>query len=370
MVNTPPKIRQNSGFALAELMLAMMIGITFLSMLAMYIDSARKESEAREHAAWIAQYLNGVASFMASRGVTPPAANTVTGTDFFKPSSCGGVQPTDDFFVSCDMPTNFNRDYGLDAPKVVFDWSTPTAPTAAVSFGVVGTVSNPNPKVAALLASGISEKLEVDDYMHVTAYTVDPSIDPAADPAGFRNSIEDAELNASIDGSILSTIYVRRDGNSIIKGPLVTEHDNWAMIARDENGDENADPQSSAASTNVNDMYVRSNDAWASETHDLAEEAYRLAARTPQFISEVKSGTTIPKPSCPGSLTPQIFTYPVIFTGGPALNDTRFLSGIRTPAKSVGSSWKVYLKALYEEGTSWEDVPDNMGRISVTTRCS
>ncbi|MFB2351242.1 hypothetical protein, partial [Priestia megaterium] len=90
--------------------------------------------------------------------------------------------------------------------------------------------------------------------------------------------------------------FVRRDGNTIMTGPLIGEHDSWTIIGRDSAGNENKAPQDPIASVNVNDIFVRSAGPidgatgepvgmWVSETHELAEEAYRLAVRAPLFVT-------------------------------------------------------------------------------------
>jgi hypothetical protein len=366
-----PNKRKNSGFALAELMLTMLVATIFFSGIAVYINGVRQEQAANTHAVWIAQYVNGLAAYMGAQGTTPPDPMNVSGTDWLKSTTCGGLQPVDAFFLSCDVPTNFNGAYGLGVPEVVFDWSTPTAPLANIDLGIVQDGAKPSAKVAALLSRGINERLEMDGYTHASIYSINPGIDPALDLAGFQASIAAARLTGVINSSITSTVFIRRDGNTLIKGPLVSAHDNWAMIARDRAGLENAVAQDKTASINANDIFVRANNAWVSETHSLAEEAYRLAVRSPQFMSEVESGKEILKPSCPGGLTPQIFTYPVIFVGGASESNTRFIAGLRTPVENVSATkWKVRMYVLYEGSLSWREVGSLMGRISVTTRCS
>jgi type II secretory pathway pseudopilin PulG len=366
-----PNKRKNSGFALAELMLTMLVAAIFFSGIAIYINGVRQEQAANTHAVWIAQYVNGLAAYMSAQGTTPPGLMTVSGTDWLKSTICGGSQPVDAFFLSCDVPTNFNRAYGLGVPDVVFDWSTPTAPLANIDLGIVQDGAKPSAKVAALLSRGINERLEMDGYTHASIYSINPGIDPALDLAGFQASIAAARLTGVINSSITSTVFIRRDGNTLIKGPLVTAHDNWAMIALDETENENSLAQDSTASINANDLYIRANNAWASETHSLAEEAYRLAVRSPQFMSEVASDTLVPKPNCPAGLTAQVFTYPVIFVGGSSTTDTRFIAGIRTPVSNASAiAWRVRMYILYEGSASWEEVLSDMGRVSVTTRCS
>jgi hypothetical protein len=141
------------------------------------------------------------------------------------------------------------------------------------------------------------------------------------------------------------------------------------MIARDGSGNENATPEDSTASLNFNDAFVRSSDVWVSEVYDLAEEAYALAARSPQFMSEVASNTVISKPNCPGSMTPLIYTYPVIFAGGTDPGNPRLLGGIRKTVQDLGGSWRVRIFANYENGGGWRQIPADMGRVSVTAKC-
>lgn len=378
-------IGRNGGFALAELLLATMIATTLFASIAFYIDGQRRERAASEHAAWMAQYVNALAGYMADEGANPPATLIQNGTDWLKSNTCGGLQAPDAYFLGCHIPTDFNTGYGLGIPSVTFDWSNVTAPKADITFGVVQTGGDTNAKMAALLAAEANQRLEVDGYQHAGMFAIDPGIDPAVDPAGFQAEVVSANLRGFIDTSITSTAFVRRDGNTIMTGSLITEHNNWSIIGRNEDSIENADPQDPVASANLNDVFIRSAGPldgggnpvgmWASEIHELAEEAYRLAVRAPLFVTNVRSGASVSKPTCPTTLTPKIYAQPAGFIGGPTISDARLISGIRTRVNDLGASWRVYMDALYEGEAGFMPMPEppspdaNMALIQVTVKC-
>ncbi len=360
--------KKQGGFALAELMLATMIATALFASIAFYLDGQRRERAAAEYAGWMAQYINAVAAYMSEQGQTPPATLIVTGTDWLKSNTCGGNQAPDEYFLSCNVPSDFNGVYGVAAPEVTFNWGTPSAPTATIDFGTIQTGGEPNPKMAALISAEINRRLEVDGYSHAGAFTVDPTIDPATDPAGFQAALESGNLGAFVDTSIMSTVFVRRDGNTIMTGPLINQNDNWSLIGRDSAGNENATPQDPIASANLNDMYIRAVDSWFSETHELAEEAYRLAVRAPLFVTNVRSGATISKPTCPTGMEGKIYAEPAGFIGGPSATDARLIAGVRT---IIDPGWTVTMETLYEGGTGFVPIPDpDMGLIRVTVKCS
>ncbi|MDY6930047.1 MAG: hypothetical protein SWN10_23610, partial [Pseudomonadota bacterium] len=255
-----------------------------------------------------------------------------------------------------------------------FDWTTPTAPVADITFGPVQRDGDLAPKTAALLASEINARLEVDGYNHAGAFAIDPAIDPAVDPVGFQAELTAANLRGFVDTSIESTVFVRRDGNTIMTGPLINENDNWSLIGRDADGNENDAPQDPIASANLNDVFVRSagdNGMWASETHELAEEAYRLAVRAPLFVTNIRSGDGVAKPDCPNPMIPKVYAEPAGFIGGPDLSDTRLVSGVRTRINDLGANWQIFMDILYEGQSSFQTVPsDEMGLIRVTVKCS
>lgn len=377
--------RKQSGFALAELMVASIVAATLLASIALYLNDQRKERIAGEYAAWVAQYVNAVASYMSSQGLTPPGTLIQNGTDWLKSNTCGGIQPPDNYFLACSVPTNFNNGYNLGAPRVTFDWSTPVAPTATLAFGVVQSGGQPNPKMAALIASEVNKRLETDGFNHANVFTIDPAILPA-DP-NFQTEVTSANLRGTIDSSIQSTVFVRRDGNTVMTGSLISEHDSWSLIARDSTGAENTAPQDPIASTNVNDVFVRSagpidavtglpTGIWASETYELAEEAYRLAVRAPLFVSNIRSGDSVSKPTCPAPMQPLIYAQPAGFIGGPNLTDARLISGVRTRINDNGASWRIFMDILYEGGAGFQTIPpppapqSDMGLIQVTVKCS
>lgn len=354
-------MNRQKGYLLFEVMIAGVAAASIMAGLAWYFKKDNEDKWAKFYAQWMSAYVNGVASYMAQQGTTPPATLTQVGTDWLKSTTCGGTTYGDaDALLSCSVPTNFNTPFGLTAPSVTFDFSG--SPRADISFGIIRDgANNPDITMAAMLSQEINRRLDYFGYQHVSAFHA------LAD----SSDITSGHLRAVVDNQIQATVFLRLDGNSTMSAPVVSHSPTWAMIARDQTGAENAAPKDSEASANLNDIYVRSNNAWASETHSLAEEAYRLAVRSPQLMTEVASGTTIPKPSCPSGLTPQIFTYPVIAVGGANTANTRFLAGVRTPVENVNATtWRVRLWLLYEQSTGWSEAPSDMGRVSVTTRCS
>lgn len=389
IMQTPPS-HKSKGFALAELLLATMIASSLFVATALMFEQQRRDRAVTEYAEWMAQYVNGVAGYMSAKGVndpgSAPAGSTRSGTDWLKHSSCklgSGADPTqtdvdlvadvnppdppgaDITFLSCKVPVNFNNVYGLIAPKVVFDWSAPSTPSAEITFGVIEPSGEPDTQLAAELAAEINRRLEVDGYEHASAFIIDPSL-PAS---GSAADAKTANLRASIDASIESTVFVRRDGNTVMTGPLRSRHDDWALVARDQNGDVVTSPRDSKASADLNDAFIRSNDAWLSQTHELAVDAYKMAARAPQYMTVAEPGDTITKPVCATSgMTPQIFTFPISvkdFSGSPAAS--QYLGGVRA---SATSAWVVAMEVFDIGSGSWRAATvQDEAKIGVITRC-
>lgn len=369
-----PNMTKQGGFTLVEATAALVIGASIIGALTLTLRDSTIAIKRAGDANQLAQYINGVAAYMSSQGTAAPAPLNRTGTDWLKSVDCGGGQPADDFFLSCNIPNDFNGDYGLGQPTVAFDWSEPRAPAANITFGVINDANgDPSPPAASDLALEINGRLDTDGYQFAEAFIVDPA---TVGGVAAVAELAQANLRAFIDMSIESTTFVRLDGNSIMSGTLINENDNWAMITRDGAGNENADPEATTASTNVNDTYVRAVDAWASETHELAEEAYRVAIRSPLFVSNVRSGATISKPTCPAPLTERISAIPAGFVGGPAPNDPRYIAGARTRVQDNGASYTVFLDLLYDGQSDFQTVPSppdpasNMGLINVSIKCS
>ena len=373
MIGKPAAYKQ-SGFTLIESIFALLIASTIIGSLALALRAASDSAARAGDSNQFAQYVNGIAAYMSAQGTTVPATLNRTGTDWLKSVDCGGNQPADDFFLSCRIPNDFNGDYGLGQPIAVFDWSEPRAPAANITFGVVvGESGNPSPPIAARLVQEINARLETGGYQFAEAFMVNPAIVGGAAAAA---ELAQANLRAFVDMSIESTVFVRLDGNSIMRGTLVNENDSWAMITRDAAGTENTSPVDQTASINSNDLYVRSVDAWASETHELAEEAYRVAIRAPLFVSNVRSGATISKPTCPAPLVRRISAVPAGFVGGPSPSDPRYIAGVRTRVVDNGGSYNVFMDILYDGQSNFQTVASppspqsNMGLINVSIKCS
>ncbi|WP_273208967.1 type II secretion system protein [Marinobacter subterrani] len=376
---SPINRRLNSGFALAELMIAMMVATSIIAGIAFYLAKQQADRRASQYAEWMAQYLNAVAAYVSSQGATPPGTLVRTGTDWLKNTTCGGIQPIDAYYLSCNVPTNFNGVYDLPAPVVSFDWSTPTAPKAQITFGVVEKEGGPAPKMASMLAAEINTRLEVDGYNLAGVFIVDPAIDPNTNPAGFQAELASANLRGFVDSSIESTVFVRRDGNTVMTGPLVNESNSWAMIARKADGTENAEMADPDASLNVNDVYARSTDSWLSETHQLAEAAMHRALRAPIEVTTVRSGSYIYPPQCnyPG-LAPKIIATPIGAIGGSSSADAQALNGFRVRLTNPWwtSATYVVLETLSKSSSTstapatWRQATGDKGLIQVITKCT
>jgi hypothetical protein len=362
-LNWKPLAAQQSGWTLVETI----ISATIAAALALYIGGLFREqainATVERYANWMGSYVNGVTGYMVQNPTAPAVLNRV-GTDWLKPNACGGTlfPNPDDAFLSCNVPTNFNTPYGMAAPQVQFVYGAGQNPTANITFGVVTDGGAADPDLAARFVSKIEQQVTVNQgYQHVNVFA-------AADNS--QAELTSANLRAVVDNNIAADIHLRLDGSNEMTAPVLSRSTTWAMIARDNAGNENAAAEDPQSSMNVNDVFNRASDAWLSETHALAEEAYALAARSPQFMSEVPHNTNVPKPSCPGTLAPQIFTDAPIFVGGPNSSDARLISGVRTPVTDNGGSWTVQLFILYEGSSGFEPAPANMGRVKVTVRCS
>jgi len=351
---------QQSGWTLVETLISAAIAVT----LAVYIGGVIRDqainTAIERYGNWMGSYLNAVTGYMVQNPIAPPIL-VRNGTDWLKPNTCGGIFPEPDSFLSCNVPTNFNNPYGLPAPTVTFSYGAGQNPTANITFGVVRDSGDPDATLAGTFVEKIEQQVTVNQgYQNVNVFA-------AANTT--QAELTSANLRAIIDNNLAADIHLGLDGSNEMTAPVLSRSTTWAMIARDNAGNENVAERDAQSSVNVNDVFNRSSDAWLSETHALAEEAYALAARSPQFMSEVPHGTNIPKPKCPGALSGQIFTDAPIFVGGPNSGDARLISGVRTPVIDNGGSWTVELYTLYEDSTGFEPVPADMGRVKVTVRC-
>ncbi|ARM86292.1 type II secretion system protein [Marinobacter salarius] len=366
--------RKQAGFTLIETILASSISLSVIAAVTFVLVQANTTRDQAAKAAQIAQYINGIAAYMSAQGSSAPADLDRDGTDWLKSVDCGGTFPADNYYIPCTIPDDFNGFNGLGQPSVVFDWSEPRTPEAAITFGVIqNEAGDPAPPAAAALAKEINARLNIDGYQFAESFIVDPAVGNGVAAAA---ELQQANLRAFVDMAIESTTFVRLDGNSIMRGAMISNNDSWAVITRDENGNENTDPAEPTASINTNDVYVRSVNAWTSETHELAEEAYRVAIRAPLFVSNVRSGATISKPDCPDPLTEKISAVPAGFVGGPAPNDPRYIAGARTRVVDNGGTYQVTLELLYDGESDFQAVPpppspaSNMGLINVSIKCS
>lgn len=352
---------QQAGWTLIETLISAALAITLSVYLAHTLRDQAVNATVERYANWMGSYLNAVTGYMVQNPIAPPIL-VRNGTDWLKSNTCGGNFPAPEAFLSCNVPTNFNTPYGLAAPTVTFNYAAGQNPTANVTFGVVRDNGVADPTLAGTFVEKIEHQVTINQgYQHVNVFA-------AANTT--LAELKSANLRAIVDNNIAADIHLRLDGSNEMTAPVLSRSTTWAMIARDNTGAENVAAEDPQSSINVNDIYNRSSDSWLSETHELAEEAYALAIRSPQFMSEVTHGTIIPKPSCPGSLSPQIFTDAPIFVGGPNSSDARLISGVRTPVVNQPNSWIVQMFILYEDSTGWEPVPSDMGRIKVTVRCS
>src|SRR5690554_3934898 len=264
---------RQKGYLLMEALIALAVVGTITLMMTRMFNEQRENQEIQRQTQWMAQYLNGIAGYMAQQGPIEPSILTRNGTDWLKSVDCGGSFPAEDAFLSCAVPTDFNESYGLGAPEVTFDYTM--SPRASINFGIViiKPSGEPNPRLASKLSAAMREHVRSAGYQHVEVFHSLPD----------NSDIADASLRAVVDSQFAADIHLRIDGMNEMKGPILTEHDGWALIARAEDGSENQAPQNSAGSINVNDAFVRASGDdgyWASETHAIAEEALRLAAQS------------------------------------------------------------------------------------------
>lgn len=404
--------RPQRGFALTEVLLAGVLATSIAVGLAMLFAQDRQDQVYKETASWMSAYTNAVAAFMAQRGTEDPVgvvlppdvdvrgtpfAREQVGTDWLKSVDCGGSRPADAALLSCSVPNDFLGRFELPAPRVRFYWAsdpgdpvtpagtiesaaaTPQTPQAIIDFGITRDAGgNVDATIASSLSAEINRRVYADvdgatGNNYAAAFHIHPDVDPVAQPAVFTAEVQSGNLRGFVDAAIQSTVFVRLDGQTVIRGTLVSENDNWTMITRDETGAENIEPTTPRASINTNDIFVRSaglNGEWASETHELAEEAYRVAIRAPNFISNIRSGDTVTRPTCPAPLTSQINAVPAGFIGGSSLADTRLIAGVRTVIVTAATQWTVTMEVLYEGSTGFEPIPvDEMGLINVTVKC-
>ena len=227
------------------------------------------------------------------------------------------------------------------------------------------------------MASEINRRLEVDGYEHAEAFAVDFDIDPVATPAVFQNEVVSANLRAIVDTSIRSTVFARLDGST---GTLRINQDaDFALITKNATGNDVAAPTDPEASLNVNDIFLRSSDAWVSEINEIAEEAFNVAARAPSFMATVSpvqnvggtiQATLVTKPDCPSGLSPEITVTPAGFIGNTPANP-KFVVGVRTSAIDIGAEWRLGMDIFHEDSAGFEPVNQpNVALVTVLTKCS
>jgi hypothetical protein len=379
-------IQNQKGYLLFEYLVASVLIVSLLVAVALALQERRERDDAQVRAGWIAQYMMAIGSYITRQGAAAPAVLVRNGTDWLKSNTCGGIFAPDEQHLPCAIPTDFNGDYGLAPPIVNFDWSNPQAPLADVNFGVVNDISNqPSAVRAAQLRTAANAKMNSVNFSFAQVFTVDPTdpaTDPVVNPGAFVARLNSGALGGIVDAGAGSSVFVRLDGNVVMTGPLINQNDNWSLLGRDSAGVENADPASPVASANLNDVFVRSSqDAvetgyWVSETHTLAREAFELAVRAPNFINNVRSGSNITKPSCPGGLIPGIYAAPAGFIGGDGPPNvpggSAFVSGIRVIVTDNVATWNLTMEALFDGSTGFEPIPagnPEMGLIQATIKC-
>lgn len=310
----------------------------------------------------VANYVTAVGQYLSDQGRTPPAVLTRNGVDWLKSTDCpGGQQAVGEGFLPCNFPSAIGVNYGL-SPVAQFDYVTdPGIPRVDIDFGPVIADGDASPLVAGELAEKTQEQVRSQGYQQID---VTNFLQPD------RSDIYDGNLYAVITLSANGDIWLRRDGTTDMEAPIVSVTDNWAMIARDGANVENAAPRDSSASVNVNDVYIRATGYWASEVTEIATEAYQRSTKAVQYIAEVNSGATIPKPNCVAGLSPRVVVAPSAFLGGTQAAP-RFLSGIRRVVTDLGSDWNVQLEALYDGQSTWQnlDGAGQLGRMMVVTKC-
>jgi len=355
------------GFALFEVMLAAAVFSTLIAGLATYLRMDAEDRAIKQYSEWMASYVNAVAGYMA-QNPTAPAVLTRTGTDWLKSDTCGGsIFDDDTAFLSCNVPTNFNNPYGMSAPTVTFDYTSNTNPSAAITFGTVVDEGEVDPVVASRLSSEMTRRIEVNQgYQHIEIFHASSN-----DVAELSSGL----LRGVIDNNIGSDIHLRLDGSNSMKNPIVSESTTWALIARDENANENVAARDSTGSINANDVFVRASGNggfWASETHELAETAYIDSLDNVKFVGEVLSGQTVEKPTCEGGLQPRVFADPSVYMGGNQVQP-ELLAGVRRQITDQGTNWRIDAEVLVADDRHWRKTHEGgryPARILVITRCS
>jgi hypothetical protein len=220
--------------------------------------------------------------------------------------------------------------------------------------------------MAGKLSQVINANLESAGYQHINAFH-------AAD----NSEITSANLRATINSQFAADQHLRIDGMNEMKATILSEHNEWAMITRNAGGNENAQPRNKRSSLNINDAFVRAagdgDGYWASETHAIAEEALRLAARSIQGATEVISTGTVDAPECPAGYLAQIFVSQVALLGGTTA-EPNLIAGFRRivtrhPASGPISYWRIRIQSTEEEEAGWHNVGPNEARVLALTRC-
>lgn len=365
------KIQSQKGFSLLELSIVLTIGL-FVSALALEdkaTEYAKEKVKTEAHHA--VKYAQGVADFLS---VNPNAAAAVnTGSAWLKDKAICGIAVASGTYahLPCLFPDTLGL--GLGAPKVTIDDTGPIS-TAVINFGTIDTSLHVTPGLAAADLANYANAITEDNLnSYINFVKEDPN--PGA-PVG--------NVVANID-MINNNIYLRTDGTGFMSGKLkmqdtaITAHDDWAIIGTDSTGSLNSAAKSSVSSANFNDVYIRSEGVWLSETHQLALDAFDLATEAKaqsdeslRFVTVASHGDVINKPTCSAGLTPQFFS-----AQANVVTDTvnpQPLSGLEAWAIDNGASWTVQLRAFDPSaggGTgAWVDVDSTRGSATIFIKCS
>lgn len=336
------KKKNQTGFTLIELALALSISILVLTSLLYKEFDEFRQNQARAYGRQIAQHTVATRAAMVVSGPAMVATGSPkTGVNWLKANdgTCPGGAATQPF-LACTFSQNllFGVNLGVTGTAVASNGAAPNPTYSGVTVfpGVTDSVGNPMP-VLTMIARNAAERY--DDYntklnttggsisyqAFLTAGNYISPVNGANVPVAANTIVAIAVADAGSD------IYLRLNGTNKMLGNI-DMNNNRVIAARD---------------VSLQGALINGS------TQDLSKAV--------TFSGVFATGSVIPKPTCTASApSTQIFVSPIVFhaNGSP-------MYGSVARAIDNGGSWTVVIESMNKAGAMI-----NAGRASVLVKCS